>query len=51
MTEKRNGSDEEIARLRQPYDAGQAATKALSLHNEAAIKAVLKQRTQQHVNS
>lgn len=38
---KGNGSDEEIARLRRAYDDAQAATKALSRHDEAAIRAVL----------
>lgn len=41
MAKKGNGSDEEIARLRQAYDEAQAETKALSRHDEAAIQAVL----------
>lgn len=38
---KDNGSDVEIARLRQAYDAAQAEAKALSRHDEVAIRAVL----------
>ena len=41
MAKKGNGSDEALARLRPAYDAAQAATKALSRHDEAAIWAVL----------
>jgi hypothetical protein len=38
---KGSGSDEEIARLRQAYDDAQAEARALSRHDEAAIRAVL----------
>lgn len=41
MAKKGNGSDEDIARLRQAYDDAQAQTRALSRHDEAAIRAVL----------
>lgn len=41
MAKKGNGSDEEIARLRQAYLDAQAETKALSRRDEAAIRAVL----------
>lgn len=38
---KGNGSDEQIARLRQAYIEAQAETEALSRHDEAAIRVVL----------
>jgi hypothetical protein len=41
MAKKGNCSDEEIARLRQAYDEAQAQARALSRHDEAAIRAVL----------
>jgi hypothetical protein len=36
-----NGSDEEVAQLRQAYLDAQREVKALSRHDEAAIRAVL----------
>lgn len=36
-----NGSEEEIAQLRQAYLDAQARTEALSRHDDAAIQAVL----------
>lgn len=41
VAKKGNGSDEEIERLSQAYDEAQAAIKALSRHDEVAIRAVL----------
>jgi hypothetical protein len=38
---KNHGSEEEIARLRQAYIDAQHEEEALSLHDEAAIQAVL----------